>query len=74
VFDLFGLREAEIERKLVEFKGLGEAIDDEATKKIGKLLVDDDANAKGGAGKETYGKIYRLIGGALPVAIFLIYA
>ncbi len=74
MFDLFGLREVDIEQKLIEFKGLGNAIDDEATRKIGKLLVDDDPNEKSGAGKETYGRIYRLVGGFLPVMIFLVYA
>lgn len=59
--------------KLEEFLGATTEIDTKTSALLGKLLIDEaeeDVNPDG----ETYGKLFALLGGPLPVILFVIYA
>ncbi len=70
---MFALDNATIDEKLEDYKGLCNAVDDKVTRQNGKLLEDYDNSAANATG-ETYTKILDLVGGKIPVMIFLLYA
>lgn len=56
------MTEAELDEKIIQFRGLQNEMDDALNKKIGKLLV-DEADEKVNADWETFQKLFALIGG-----------
>ena len=70
---LVTLTDRQLDARLEAFRGATAEIDTKTSQILGKLLVneeDEDVNPD----RETYSKLFALVGGMLPVSIFVLYA
>ena len=66
------LTEAQLDDKLIEFRGLNNEIDGETSKTIGKLLI-DESEEKVNPDSETLKKLMKLVGGFKIVLLALVF-
>ena len=67
------MTEAELDQKLKDFAGATGEVDENMANFVGKLLVkeeDEDVNPD----KETYKRLWALLGGPIPIAIYIVWA
>ena len=71
--NVLDLNEEQIDKKLEEFRGVNREVDEATNKIVGKLMQnEEDENVD--ADKDTYTKLWALIGGPIPVILFACYA
>jgi hypothetical protein len=66
------MTEDELDKKIKDFGGIQGEIDENTNKLLGKLLV-DEADEDVNPDKETYSKLWALVGGPMPILCFIIY-
>lgn len=67
------MSEAELDAKIKDFAGAKGEIDKKTSELLGKLLV-DEADENVNPDENTYKKLFALVGGPIPIGLFLIYA
>ena len=67
------MTEEDLDKKLEDFRGVSKEIDQKTSKTVGKLFVEDE-NSQVSADNSTYRKLFALVGGPVPVVIFVLYA
>lgn len=67
------MNEAELDEKIKDFAGAKREVDAKTNELLGKLLI-DEADEDVNPDRETYSKLWALVGGPIPVLLFVLYA